>query len=29
MLDHGWKLAKTLNERHGSDWYHAYKVYVK
>lgn len=29
MLDHGWKLVKTLNERHGVDWYHAYKVYVK
>jgi FkbM family methyltransferase len=29
MLDHGWKLMKTLDERHDGDRYYAYKVYVK
>jgi FkbM family methyltransferase len=29
MTERGWRLDRTLNERHGGDFYHANKVYVK
>ena len=29
MREHGWRLDRTLGERHEDDWYHAYKIYRK